>query len=149
MMGLSILHWYVIAINLIAFGTITIDFQLFQHHKKGIRPEVILNLVIICGGALGALLAEILWDPKITKENAQSRLYTIFWLIIQVALCFAFWGKNRDIVQSRALGFYNDHKALCIYYAAINVVTFIVFAIDKIRAKMKAWRIREVILLGL
>ena len=42
-----------------------------------------------------------------------------------------------------------NYNALCIYYAAINVVTFAAFAIDKIKAIMGAWRIRESVLLGL
>ena len=36
-----------------------------------------------------------------------------------------------------------------IYSVLINIVTFIVFAIDKIKAMFGKWRIRELILLGL
>ena len=45
--------------------------------------------------------------------------------------------------------FYNEHTVLCWYYAAINIITFTAFAIDKIKAMMGAWRIREAVLLGL
>ena len=40
------------------------------------------------------------------------------------------------------------HIAL-IYLAAINVVTFFVYGIDKWKAKKSMWRIRETALLGL
>jgi len=70
-------------------------------------------------------------------------------LILQAAFFWSIWGPNRETVKAHALTFYNEHKILCIYYATINLVTFVVFAIDKIKAMMSAWRIREVILLGL
>ena len=148
-MTLTSLQWYVVAINIIAFLVYTIDFQIYIHGGKGIKPAVLCNLVTICGGALGTLVAEILWDRKINKINAQSRIYTLAWLILQGAFFWSICGPNRETVKTHALAFYNEHKILCNYYAAINLVTFVVFAIDKIKAIMGNWRIREVILLGL
>lgn len=148
-MAITNFQWYVIAINVIAFLVYTIDFQIYNHGGDGIKPEVICNLVTICGGAVGTLIAEILWDRKINKLNAQSRIYTFVWLILQVAFFWAIWGPNRETVKEHALAFYDEHKILCIYYAGINVVTFVVFAIDKIKAMVGAWRIREIVLLGL
>ena len=46
----------------------------------------------------------------------------------------------------------NDHSYLhiaLIYLAAINVVTFFMYGIDKWKAKNSKWRIRETALLGL
>ena len=40
-------------------------------------------------------------------------------------------------------------KSLLIYLAVINVVTFFMYGIDKIKAKRNKWRIRETALLGL
>ena len=45
--------------------------------------------------------------------------------------------------------FFDDHKALLIYLAIINVVTFITYAIDKINAEEGRSRIRIVTLLTL
>lgn len=42
----------------------------------------------------------------------------------------------------------NQWKYLLIYFAAVNIVTFFLFAIDKWKAKRKKWRIREAVLLG-
>ena len=39
-------------------------------------------------------------------------------------------------------------KFLVIYYAVINIWTFILFAVDKSRAKRGKWRISEAALLG-
>ena len=148
-MTLTSLQWYVIVINVAAFLIYTIDFQIYNHGGDGIKPEVICNIVTICGGAFGTLVAELLWDKKINKINAQSRIYTVVWLILQVAFFWAIWGPNHEAVKEHVLAFFNGHKILCLYYLAINVITFIVFAIDKIKAMLGAWRIREIILLGL
>ncbi|MBR2835964.1 MAG: DUF1294 domain-containing protein [Coriobacteriales bacterium] len=148
-MVLTNFQWYVIAINIVAFLVYTIDFQIYIHGGDGIKPAVLCNLVTICGGAMGTLAAEVLWDRKINKQNAQSRIYTLVWLILQVAFFWSIWGPNHETVKAHALAFYNEHRILCIYYAVINLVTFVVFAIDKVKAMMDAWRIREVILLGL
>ncbi len=46
----------------------------------------------------------------------------------------------------------NDHSYLhiaLIYLAAINMATFLVYGIDKWKAKKSKWRIRETALLGL
>ena len=43
-----------------------------------------------------------------------------------------------------------DHIALFLYYLkAINVVTFLVYGVDKAKAKRSKWRISEATLLGL
>ncbi len=140
---------YLIAINVLAFVIYTIDYQLYQHGGDGIKPEVICNLVTMLGGSLGTCIAEFLWDRKINKVNAQSRIYTIFWLILHVLLVFALFGPNSDMVKQKAIEFYESHKILCLYLAVINIATFIVFAVDKVKAIRQKWRIREIVLLGL
>lgn len=47
------------------------------------------------------------------------------------------------------MDFYDSHKVLCSYYAVINLAAFSAFAIDKVKAVMGVWRIRENVLLGL
>lgn len=148
-MALTSFQWYVIIINVVAFLVYTIDFQIYKHGGNGIKPQVLCNLVTICGGAFGTLVAEVLWDRKINKINAQSRIYTLAWMILQGVFFWAIWGPNRETVKAHAVAFFNDHRILCIYYVILSVVTFFVFAIDKIKAMMGSWRIREVILLGL
>lgn len=148
-MSLTAFQWYVIAINTIAFLVYTIDYQIYKHGGDGIKPEILCNIVTIFGGAFGTLVAEVLWNRRINKFNAQSRIYTVVCLIIQIAFLWVLWGPNHETAKTQALSFYDSHKILCVYYLIINFVTFIVFAIDKIKALVGAWRIREVILLGL
>ena len=40
-------------------------------------------------------------------------------------------------------------KALLLLYACASVLAFLLFGIDKLRAKRRAWRIRESVLLGI
>ena len=40
-------------------------------------------------------------------------------------------------------------KLIVIYLVAVNVVTFFLYGIDKLKAKKSKWRIRETALLGL
>lgn len=44
---------------------------------------------------------------------------------------------------------YDLEKILIIYLIAINLVTFIVYGIDKMKARRSKWRIPEATLLGL
>lgn len=148
-MTLTLFQWYVITINVVAFIVFTIDYHKYSHGGSGIKPAVICNIVTLFGGAFGSFMAELLWDRKIEKTNAQSRIYTLVLLVLQVLFFWAIWGPNHEAIRERALTFFNEHKILCIYYVVINMITFSLFAVDKIKAIKKAWRIREIILLGL
>lgn len=148
-MTLTLFQLYLAVINIAAFIVYTIDFQIYIHGGKGIKPQVLLNLVTICGGALGTIIAEVLWDRKINKLNAQSRIYTIFWLLIQLVVVLGLYGPNHEKAMQYIYEFYASHWFLCIYVVLINIVTFFAFAIDKIKAMLGKWRIRELILLGL
>lgn len=45
--------------------------------------------------------------------------------------------------------FHPNYKYLFIYLLLINIITFIVFAVDKTKAINGRWRIRESVLLGM
>lgn len=149
MMTLTLFQWYLLAINAAAFVLYTIDFHIYVHGGEGVKPEVLLNLVTILGGSLGTFAAETLWDPKLNKRNAQSKIYTVVWLIIHIALVLVLYGPNHALVQERLYSFYKQHVLLCWYAAVINVATFVVFAVDKVKAIRKKWRIREAVLFGM
>lgn len=148
-MSLTYFQWYIIAINVIAFIVFIIDYQICKHGGEGIQPQVLCNLVTIFGGAFGVFVAETLCQRKINKYNVQSRIYTFIWLFLQLVLFWILWGPNHEAAKEQILSFYDGHKIICIYYAVINVVTFIAFAVDKIKAMTHAWRISELSLLGL
>ena len=76
------------------------------------------------------------------------RIYSISLLIIQAALFFFLYLPNRTEVELWLANFYPDNKLLCIYLLLINIVTFVLYAIDKYKALTDKWRVREVTLLG-
>ena len=141
--------WYLVSVNVISIIVFFIDFNLFIKRRKGIRPKWLCNLLIIIGGSFGALLIELICDPKITKQNAQSRVYTIAWLIIHTAVVFALYGSNHELVLQNTRLFYNQHTLLVWYFIAVNLTTFVVFIIDKYKAVHGEWRVREIVLLGM
>lgn len=137
---------YLIAVNVLAFLFYTIDYKIYQNSGGEFHPQFLLTLITIIGGSLGTLIAFIVWDRKINKINIQSRVYTVVLLVIHILVLLAFFGPNKDKSTTWFLSFYEQHKVLCIYFILINIITFIVFAVDKIKAENGKYRIREVIL---
>lgn len=148
-MLLKNLLWYLICINVMSTIVHIIDFKLYMKRGKGICPEGLCNLIIIIGGSLGALLVEIICDPKINKINAQSRIYTIAWLIIHTGFVYAICGPNHETTLQNTRLFYNRHTLLIWYIIATNIATFAAFIIDKYKAIHGKWRVREIVLLGM
>lgn len=148
-MQMDCLQGYIIIINIVAFVIYTIDLQIRIHGGKGIRPKGLCKLATIFGGALGTLIAEAIWNRKANKRYLKLSVHTLMWFIIQVALYIVIYGSSSQGIKLWAIDFYLDNKLLCTYLLLINIITFIMFALDKIKALLGRWRIREVALLGL
>ena len=94
---------------------------------------------------------------KIVKKNIAWRFYTITMLIIHIAIYFFIYGVLDGKIKWN--GFKNlfegiqrfgvTHNLLWYYLLIINLITFVAFAIDKVRAIQGRWRIREILLLVL
>lgn len=140
---------YLIVINLFAVLLYFIDYLIFQRNGKGIKPNFICDIIVIGGGGLGALLISMILDPKLNKKNLLSRIYCIIWLFLYGIVLIVLYGPNKLRNIERLHSFYNEHLILCLYLAIINLVTFIAYGIDKIKAMLDKWRIREIYLLGL
>ena len=148
-MRMDFLQRYLIIINIVSFVIQTIDFKLYIHGGKGIKAKVLLKLATIFGGALGSILAEAIWNGKRNKSYLKLRLHTVMWLIIQLALYIIIYGSSNQGIRLWSIDLYLHNKLLCIYLLLINIITFILFALDKIKALLGRWRIRELALLGL
>lgn len=148
-MHLTYFQWYLVVINVIAFLLYVIDFVIYQRTGDKFHPQGLLNFSTTFGGALGTLIAFLLLERKINKVNMMSRIYTIAWLYVQLLIVLAIYGPNKEKTTVWFSTFYQEHKILCIYIVAINVITFCTFLIDKIKAVAGKWRIREVVLMGL
>ena len=147
-MTLGIFDKYLIIINIVGFILYFINYLLYKHTEEG-QIDNLLTLFALAGGALGMVIGILIFDRKPVKDNMMSRVFIIcvfiIWIVvflitrgfIKTKLSFAFWD------------YFANHKLLLIYLAIINIVTMVAFALDKIAALEKKWRISIITLLGL
>ena len=147
-MELSRFDYYLIAINAIGFILYLVNTWLYSHTAEG-QIDRILTITSLLGGSLGIIIAILLFDRKSVKDNMMSRLFVICVLIIQIIIFLMVKGHIKTDLTFAFWKFFGAHKILIVYLLAINVVTLIIFAVDKTAAIEHRSRIRIVTLLGL
>lgn len=147
-MQLEIWEWYLIIINVIGFLTYFINMRICRRTGKG-KMDGFLKCVAVFGGSLGMLTVILLFDRKAQKNNMVLRVYSICTLVIWGVLLLLVKGHRTRRLSFDLIGFFGVHRWLFIYLLAVNVITFLVFAVDKLKAIRKKSRIRIVTLLGL
>ncbi|WP_302539942.1 DUF1294 domain-containing protein [Holdemanella biformis] len=141
-------EYYLIGINVLGFILYLINMWLYDHTAES-NVDKLLTIVSLLGGSAGPLLAILLFDRKSVKQNMMSRVFVVCVFIIQVVLFLMYKGHHAEVLNFEAWKVFTEHKYVLIYLGIINVVTFIVFAIDKLNAIGHRTRIRIVTLLGL
>ena len=147
-MELSRFDYYLIAINAIGFILYLVNTWLYSHTAEG-QIDRILTITSLLGGSLGIVIAILLFDRKSVKDNMMSRVFVICVLIIQIIIFLMVKGHIKTDLTFAFWEFFGAHKILIVYLLAINIVTLIAFAVDKIAAIEHRSRIRIVTLLGL
>lgn len=145
-MGLGVIGYYLIGINILGFILFGINTYLYTYTKSG-QIDVVLTIVSLAGGSLGIILGILLLDRKAEKGNMMSRVFVICILVIQIVIILFFTGERKEAISFAFIEFFVRNKLLIIYLLFINIVTFIVFAIDKYNAIKHRSRIRIVTLL--
>lgn len=125
-----------------------INMLLYRHTVNG-QIDVIVTIVSLLGGSAGMLLMILLFDRKAVKENMMSRVFIICIFIIQIIILLIYKGHHAEHFTLAFWKFFVERRILLIYLGIMNLVTFIVFAIDKANACAHRSRIRIVTLLGL
>lgn len=141
-------EYYLLAINVIGAVVYLINMFLYRHTSNG-QIDVIVTITSLLGGSAGMLLMMLFFDRKAVKENMMSRVFVICIFIIQIIILLIYKGHHAEHVTFAFWKFFADHRMLLIYFGIMNLVTFIVFAIDKVNARTHRSRIRIVTLLGL
>ena len=139
---------YVIIINIMGFILYCINMLLYRFTRNG-QVDTLLTITSFMGGSLGIIIAILLFDRENVKDNMMSRVFVICMFVIQLVLFIMIkgnFGKNFTLAICELFGKY---KILLIYLLIINIVTLIVFALDKMNAISKKWRYKIVTLLGL
>ena len=148
MFELGKLEYYLLVINAIGVLVYLINMLLYRHTVNG-QIDVIVTIVSLLGGSAGMLLMFLLFDRKAVKENMMSRVFIICIFIIQIIILLIYKGHHAEHFTLAFWKFFVERRILLIYLGIMNLVTFIVFAIDKANACAHRSRIRIVTLLGL
>ena len=139
-MNLNIFDRYLLIINIIALVIYGIKVLVYKHQTRDWFEKLCMFIALL-GGSAGILLMIILFDRKAVKENMMSRVFTLCMLVIQAILLLIVKGYHGDYLM--------QHRILLIYLAVVNILTIIVFGVDKMNAKSNRQRVRIVTLLGL
>ena len=147
-MNLNIFDRYLLIINIIALVIYGIKVLVYKHQTRDWFEKLCMFIVLL-GGSAGILLMIIFFDRKAVKENMMSRLFTLCMLVIQAILLLIVKGYHGDQIHIDFWDYLMQHRILLIYLAVVNILTIIVFGVDKMNAKSNRQRVRIVTLLGL
>ena len=147
-MNLNIFDRYLLIINIIALVIYGIKVLVYKHQTRDWFEKLCMFIVLL-GGSAGILLRIILFDRKAVKENMMSRVFTLCMLVIQAILLLIVKGYHGDQIHIDFWDYLMQHRILLIYLAVVNILTIIVFGVDKMNAKSNRQRVRIVTLLGL
>lgn len=132
---------YLIIINLLGFILHTINAKIKQ--KKGTVPlNPVLIFLSVAGGAAGVLLSVLFFDRKADKENMMLRVTSLCFLLISVIAFLIYKGQVNDVRHFSFWQVFTQHRFMLWYLAGINLITMIVFGIDKLKAKKEKERIK-------
>ena len=148
LMNLNIFDRYLLIINIIALVIYGIKVLVYKHQTRDWFEKLCMFIVLL-GGSAGILLMIILFDRKAVKENMMSRVFTLCMLVIQAILLLIVKGYHGDQIHIDFWDYLMQHRILLIYLAVVNILTIIVFGVDKMNAKPNRQRVRIVTLLGL
>ena len=147
-MNLNIFDRYLLIINIIALVIYGIKVLVYKHQTRDWFEKLCMFIVLL-GGSAGILLMIILFDRKAVKENMMSRVFTLCMLVIQAILLLIVKGHHGDQIHIDFWDYLMQHRILLFYLAVVNILTIIVFGVDKMNAKSNRQRVRIVTLLGL
>ena len=147
-MNLNIFDRYLLIINIIALVIYGIRVLVYKHQTRDWFEKLCMFIVLL-GGSAGILLMIIFFDRKAVKENMMSRVFTLCMLVIQAILLLIVKGYHGDQIHIDFWDYLMQHRILLIYLAVVNILTIIVFGVDKMNAKSNRQRVRIVTLLGL
>lgn len=139
---------YLGIINVIGFIFYCINILLYKYtHKRKI--DTLLTITSFLGGSLGIIIAILLFDRENSKDNMTSRIFAICTFVIQLIVFIMFKSNNGEKITFAIWKLFDKYKILLVYLIIINLTTFTIFSLDKIKAISGKWRYKIVTLLGL
>lgn len=139
---------YLIIVNIVGFFLYFINMLLYRY-TLNLQVDKLLTLISFMGGSLGIIIFILLFDRKAEKENMMSRVFVSSIFVIQLILFLFYKDGYFNSFNFKIWELFIKYKFLGYYLIIINIVTFIIFLLDKLKAIYGKWRIKIVTLLGL
>ena len=149
MFGLDAFQTYLIIANVISFIAFTVDYFYYVNTGNELMNHAVMCLFAVAGGPIGMLVAFLVWDRHVKKANVAWRFVAIILIVVWVLIVANVYGWVRFDFGGLADSFGRNHSLLLAYLIGINIVTFVVFCVDKAKAVAGSFRISEFALLGL
>lgn len=141
---------YLLTVNAVAFLAFTIDFLIYKFAGRELVDHRVLSLFAVVGGGMGMLLAFLLWDRRVVKDNVARRFIAVLGVIVWTLVTLCIYGVVRfDVKALLAPPDLASLTSVGIYVLTMSAVTFCVFVYDKWQAEHGGWRVREFVLLML
>jgi uncharacterized membrane protein YsdA (DUF1294 family) len=150
-MSLSLIHEYLLIINIIGLVLYLINQALYRFTASG-QIDLLVTIACLLGGSIGVLIPVLIMHRKLNKDNEQILMSSVFlYCIIPIQIIIYLIIRNGvfSIQLSKITNFFKDNKWLLTYLLIINVITFITYGIDKLLAIKEKSRIKIISLLFL
>ena len=147
-MKFGIVEIYLLAINVLGFASGAINSKVRSKKEEG-KSDIVLAILSILGGAVGALISVLVFDRKAEKGNMLSRVIMSCLVVIDIIVYLIYKGF---VARNLTFAFWNiliKYPISLIYLALINIVTFFVYLKDKKAAEKGKDRVKIVTLLSL
>ena len=144
---LDTLQTYLLAINAASLCVGLVDWRT-SRHGRGITPFVSIAFSLL-GGAPAMLIISLVAHGRTRKDNVAQRFFAAWSLIAWVLVLANVYGWHRFDCARLVESLGRSHLPLWIFLGVMNALTFVLFCVDKGRARRDAWRIGEGVLLGL
>ncbi len=139
---------YLILINAIGFILLLVSTQMRRSAYANVL-DISVYVAALIGGAVGVLVAVIVFDRKATKENMMVRVFSICILLIEILLLVLLLRIRDNGLAFHPFRFLAKNWLIPVYLVLINIATFACFGIDKYNAIHERRRIPIVTLLVL
>lgn len=137
---------YAVAINLIGFLMGVVNHWLSCYPRNRNIHGWMYGISVL-GGSLGIILHVLLFDRKAQKSNIMLRVFVISMLVIQLIVVVMIYVLKPSNFSFRFWLIFYRHQILLWYGILVNVVTFLLFAVDKFCAVHHKRRMKITVLL--
>ncbi|MCQ2437547.1 MAG: DUF1294 domain-containing protein [Clostridia bacterium] len=146
MFGLGVFECYLILINLVGLLLTALNVWL-RRGPFGGPLDIPVMIVTVAGGSLGTVLGILLLDRRAFKGNMMIRVLACAALVIHLLIVLYIKLGDHEGFSLKIWELFEGRSWLLIYLAAINVITIVMYGMDKLAAMSNRRRTRIVTLL--